>query len=124
MNIATQDWYLLLMIAAVAAVAVCAVFFGMEIARARSGKNKDGRKRLTRHVRFTYRSERGVQTIQHAIIYEIEQRRGRTYLNALCMPNRAPRTFRLDRVDELIDLEMAEKPENVELWLETLGADR
>lgn len=117
------DWYLVLTLVGIAAVAVLALLLGMTLARpARSKAGGRSGQSLAHHVEFRYRSANGGLARLRAIIYGIEQRRGRVYFHGICLPGRNPRTFRSDRVENLVDLETGKIAEDIEAWLRNLAA--
>ena len=77
---------------------------------------------LARQVRFRYRPANGVPATLSAIIYRVEEGRGFLYFHGLCLPGRHPRTFRSDRVENLVDLESGEIAEDMDTWLRNLAA--
>ena len=115
--------YLFLILVGIAAVAVSAFLLGMTFVG--KTKLKTGTilaQGLAHHVRFRYRSAKGVPVTLRAIIYEIEQRRGYLYFHGICLPDRRPRTFRSDRVENLVDLKSGEIAEDIDTWLRNLAA--
>lgn len=117
------DWYLVLTLIGIAAIAICAFLLGRTLVR--TAKLETGTilgQGLAHPVRFRYRSANGIPATLRAIIYEIEQRRGHLYFHGLCLPGRRPRTFRSDRVESLVDLETGEIPKEIDTWLRHLAA--
>lgn len=117
------DLYLFLMLAAIAIMALCTFILG------RSWATVSGARRgamlvqgLAREVRFRYRSANGAAVTLHAVIYEVVQRRGRMYFGGLCLPSQQPRTFRVDRVEHLMDLHTGEIADDTEAWFQRLIA--
>lgn len=121
--LASESYFFLILVGIFAAVAVFAFLLGMTFVG--KTKLKTGTilaQGLAHHVRFRYRSANGVSATLRAIIYEIEQRRGYLYFHGLCLPGRRPRTFRSDRVENLVDLESGEIAEDIDTWLRNLAA--